>query len=206
MAEPMHRQGHVEQSDSGAMTRSDYQAEKRRARNNERQAQFEAEYEQQQDEAAQRATVGTKATAGHMEDTSSASLRNVHAGSTIVGLMAWSAMFALVGNEINTVQAGKGVSGAAKDVTTPITEGGKIIIGGTVGTAFLLMLSHAGTGGQELATGLALITAVSSMIIWGKPVFGLLSNTFSSKPTTPISTSLNTVPTVGTSATSGAIK
>jgi hypothetical protein len=127
-------------------------------------------------------------------------ISNTKAGMTVAGLMAWSVMFALVGNEITVVKSG---SAAAKAIS-PITEGGKIILGGTLGTAFLLMISHAGSGGQQLATGLALLTAVSSMVVWGKPVFGELSNLFGSKPTTPLTTTtLNTSPTP---ATTGATK
>jgi len=119
-------------------------------------------------------------------------ISNTKAGTTIAGLMAWSVMFALFGNEVNTLES---KSSTTKKVTGPITEGGKIIIGGTIGTAILLMISHAGPGGQQLATGLALVTAVSSMLIWGKPVFGLLEKAFGSTPTAPVSTTLNTSPT-----------
>ena len=119
-------------------------------------------------------------------------ISNTKAGTTIAGLMAWSVMFALFGNEVNTLES---KSSTTKKVTGPITEGGKIIIGGTIGTAILLMISHAGPGGQQLATGLALVTAVSSMLVWGKPVFGLLDKAFGSTPTAPVSTTLNTSPT-----------
>jgi len=119
-------------------------------------------------------------------------ISNTKAGTTIAGLMAWSVMFALFGNEVNTLES---KSSTTNKVTGPITEGGKIIIGGTIGTAILLMISHAGPGGQQLASGLALVTAVSYMLVWGKPVFGLLDKAFGSTPTAPVSTTLNTSPT-----------
>ncbi len=196
MATQTHRGGDA--SGGMQMTRSEYQAEKRQARQHEQQAQFEHEYQMEQDEAAQKATVGTKSSAGHLPDTSNARLSNVHAGFNIAGLMAWAAMFALVGNEVTAAEKG---GPADYLVKAPVVGGAKIIVGGTIGTAALLMISHAGTAGQELATGLALVTAVSSMIIWGKPVFGLLQSAFGAKPTTPLKST-----TVPTTATSGASK
>ena len=150
------------------------------------QSEFKRGYEGGRADARQDAPVRAGGGGGTVK------ISNTRSGTTIAGLMAWSVMFALFGNEVNTLES---KSSTTKKVTGPITEGGKIIIGGTIGTAILLMISHAGPGGQQLATGLALVTAVSSMLIWGKPVFGLLDKAFGSTPTAPVSTTLNTSPT-----------
>ena len=68
-------------------------------------------------------------------------------------------------------------------VTTPKLRPIQIIIGGGVATVALLVISEAGSGGAELAEGLAVITMVSSVLLWGTPVFDYLSKLFGSSPT-----------------------
>jgi hypothetical protein len=175
--------------------KSDVAGWKSEAHGNE--SEFKRGYEGGMADAAEQAPAPVRAGGGG----GTVKISNTKAGMTIAGLMAWSVMFALVGNEITVTKTGS----ATAKITSPITEGGKIILGGTLGTAFLLMISHAGSGGQQLATGLALLTAVSSMVVWGKPVFSEMSNLFgTTKPTAPLTTTtLNTSPTP---ATTGATK
>lgn len=123
---------------------------------------------------------------------------NRNGGRTIFGLIAFATVFSLVGNEIKTVTAAPTTTGA---VTGFVTEGGKIIIGGTLATAFLLLISHAGEGGQELAVGLSLVTAVSSMLVFGAPVWDLISKTLGSKPTVPLATTTTPTATTATPST-----
>jgi hypothetical protein len=176
-----------EEESWGRMTKSEMAEAKAEARANSDRDR--ANYEAGQSDATSSSPVRAGGGGGTVK------ISNTKAGMTIAGLMAWSVMFALVGNEITVVKSGS----ATAKITSPITEGGKIILGGTLGTAFLLMISHAGSGGQQLATGLALLTAVSSMIVWGKPVFGEMSNLFSTKPTAPLTTTTpNTSPTPAT--------
>jgi hypothetical protein len=120
---------------------------------------------------------------------SSSSSRTVQSapGRMIVGLMFFGVTFALVSNEI-----------APKTSSSPVnevTEGGKIIIGGIAATVALVLLSHAGEQGAQFATGLALITAVTSVLVKGGPVWASLSKVVGTKPIVPTTA---TTPTTGT--------
>lgn len=76
----------------------------------------------------------------------------------------------------------------------------QIIIGGGVATVALLVISEAGSAGAELAEGLAVITMVSSVLLWGTPVFDFASTLFGSKATGPTGTTTPTTPTTTSSA------
>ena len=110
----------------------------------------------------------------------------------VVGLMFFATSFALIGNEIED-KAG-----------SPITSGSKIILGGVTATALLTLVSHGGETGRQFAVGIALVTAATSLLVFGgtpsKPggVWKLLANQFSSTPTKPTSTTAATKPTTGT--------
>jgi hypothetical protein len=107
----------------------------------------------------------------------------------IVGLMGFAVAFSLVGNEI------KVLNGTAAKGTGFVTEGGKIILGGAFATAILTLISHAGDGGRELATGLALVTLATSALVYGGPVWSALGKVFSNPTPAP------TVPTGSTATT-----
>jgi hypothetical protein len=78
-------------------------------------------------------------------------------------------------------------------VVRPIT----IMIGGGVATIILLVISHAGEPGAELATGLAVVTMVSSVLVFGKPVWDLIGS-LTSGGTTPTASTTASTPTKGT--------
>lgn len=105
-------------------------------------------------------------------------------GRIIFGLMTFTVIFSLVGEEISTGQGNK-----------PTVNPFIIIFGGTVATSLLTLISHAGEGGENFATGLALIAFLSSSLVYGKPVWDAANKAFGSTPTTPIAAS---TPTTGT--------
>ena len=97
---------------------------------------------------------------------------------TIVGLMAFTTVFALVATEIDALTGQK-----------PATNGVRIIIGGGVATIILLMLGEAGDAGAQLAEGLALVTTVAAVLVKGKPVWDFSSKLFGTQPTQPTGSS-----------------
>ncbi len=106
--------------------------------------------------------------------------------------MFFAVAFSLVGNEIKISQ------GTSKSSTNGVSEGGKILIGGVAATVVLTMLSHAGEAGAEFATGLALITTVTSVLVFGGPVWLSLSKAVGTKSLTPTTPTAATKPTTGT--------
>ena len=112
----------------------------------------------------------------------------------IVGLIVFAGLFAIIGNELRLAQ-GKTKQGAGGFVTEPA----RIFVGVTAGGTLLLLLSRAGKPGEELASGLAVLTFASSALVFGGPVWSWLAGLFSSAPggrsTGPTS------PTMATSST-----
>jgi hypothetical protein len=136
---------------------------------------------------------------------------------TVVGLIGFAVLFSLVGNEIQIAQAsapGPGQSGygvVAPGVTvTPegqpvggkfangLDKGAVIIIGGFVAAALLTALSGAGDAGRRFSVGLATVTAVTSALVYGGPVWQALGNVVGGKATTPTGATGATTPTSGT--------
>lgn len=107
-------------------------------------------------------------------------------GRIIFGLMTFTVVFSLVGEEISTGQGNK-----------PTVNPFLIIFGGTVATSLLTLISHAGEGGEDFATGLALIAFLSSSLVYGKPVWDALNKSFGSTPTKPIASTTPSTPTTG---------
>lgn len=131
---------------------------------------------------------------------SSSTSRPTNVGSrSIVGLMFFAVAFALVGNEI---KISNGNAGAVTKQVGLVTEGSRIVLGGVFATTFLVLISHAGSGGQQLATGLALVTTATSLLVYGGPVWSAAGAIFgTTKGTTP---SAGTSATAATSPTSAA--
>lgn len=94
-------------------------------------------------------------------------------GGTIVALMFFGGLFALFGDASK-----KGVS-----IPNEIEAGAKIVVGGVVATSLLLLLSHAGEGGREAAVGLALVTFLTTTLVYGGPAWNALTGYFGSQPT-----------------------
>lgn len=119
---------------------------------------------------------------------------------TIVALMGITVLFALIGNEVKNLE-GTPSEGNATVAGTVVTSGGKILIGGTVATALLALLTHAGNGGRQFAVGLALVSMTTATLVYGGPVWDALNKTFGSTPTTPVGTaSSGTKPTTPVAA------
>ncbi len=79
----------------------------------------------------------------------------------IVTFMLFSAVFALIGHTASQKKSSVG------DVT--------IIIGATIGAALLTLLAQGGPQAEKYAEGLAGITLVSSVLINGVSVFGVVN-------------------------------
>jgi hypothetical protein len=112
---------------------------------------------------------------------------------TIVGLMFFATTFSLVGNEIKVVNAKNGQPSSGI-----VTEGSRIILGGVFATALLTLLSHAGDNGRQFAVGLALVTTVSSLLVFGAPVWDAANKLFGSTPTGATAATAATKPTKAT--------
>lgn len=102
-------------------------------------------------------------------DTIKSQTTDTAAGRLIFGLMFFTVLFALVSDEI-------GAAGGTNP--TPKVPAIKIIIGGTVATSLLTLLSHAGDAGEKFATGLALIAFASGTLVYGKPVWDAANKAF----------------------------
>ena len=105
---------------------------------------------------------------------------------TIVTLMFFASGVALIENEVNPAKGAK-------------VGGTKIILGFTIGTVFLTLLSTAGTTGADFATGLAGVTLASSLLIYGSQLAGTINKLTGTKgtPSTPTG---STTPTTTTGA------
>lgn len=125
--------------------------------------------------------------------TSSSRVFDTESGRLIGGLMFFAVGFSLAGHEIQSLGKGQAKQGGLNGPT--------IIIGGFAATAVLTLVSHAGEGGRQFAVGLALVTTVSSLLVYGGPVWKGLSNLYGSKPTTPTAESSATNPTNPTTGT-----
>jgi formate hydrogenlyase subunit 3/multisubunit Na+/H+ antiporter MnhD subunit len=131
-------------------------------------------------------------------------------GKTIFSLMFFAIGFSLLGNEIKVAKEAKPLvgDGPANPLATGtgavvhgITVSGRIILGGFFATTLLIMLSHAGNPGREWAVGLASVTTVASVFVYGGPVWTEANKLFGSTPTTPLASTSATAPTSTTGAT-----
>lgn len=131
-------------------------------------------------------------------------------GRTIFALMFFAVGFSLLGNEIKVAQAAKPYTGdgpanplatGPSAVAGGITTAGRIILGGFFATTLLIMLSHAGNPGREWAVGLAGVTMVAAVFVYGGPVWSEANKLFGSTPTTPLASTSATAPTGTTTTT-----
>lgn len=90
---------------------------------------------------------------------------------TVAGLMGISVLFALIGNEINTGTNG----GKPKKLANGMDKGATIIIGGFIAAGLLTALTGAGEAGRKFAVGLAGVTAATTVLVYGKPVWDVIS-------------------------------
>ncbi len=139
---------------------------------------------------------------GDSGNRSSSKVLTTEGAPTVVALMGVTVVFALIGNELDilagTTKPGKPGGGNV------ITAGGKIIVGGFVATTLLVLLTHAGEVGRQTALGLALVTMVTTTLVYGGPVWLAMNNAFGSSgstPTTPNAIPSPTAPTGNTSTT-----
>ena len=101
----------------------------------------------------------------------------------VFGYMGVAVVFALIGNEIKVAKHPPDSKNPLQS-TSVLTDSGTIIFGGFTAAAALTLLSHAGDGGRQLAVGLAAVTMLSSVLVYGGPVWKALGAlTGQSKPT-----------------------
>ena len=92
--------------------------------------------------------------------------------------MAFAGIFALVGTTQRSL---------AKASPPAPNQDVKIILGTTLGTVLLFLLSEAGDGAASFAVGLAGITLISSVLINGTGVFNAINKaTPLTKPVAPV--------------------
>jgi hypothetical protein len=111
--------------------------------------------------------------------------------------MAFTVIFALIGNEIKTLGADAGQPKESDPTVAGdvLTAGGRIILGGMVATSLLVLLTHAGNAGRQFAVGLAAVAMASSTLVYGGPVWSAMGTTFGSQPTGGTSSTTPTAPT-----------
>ena len=98
--------------------------------------------------------------------------------------MGVAVVFALIGNEIKIAKHPPDPKNPAGPAASVLTESGTIIFGGFTAAAALTLLSHAGEGGRQFAVGLAAVTMLTSVLVYGGPVWKALgAATGQSKPT-----------------------
>jgi len=93
---------------------------------------------------------------------------------SIVGFMGIAVIFAVIGNEIQHPKPA-GASKTGNVAGSAFTRDTTIILGGFTGAAVLSIVAKAGDAGQQFAVGLAAVTMVSSMIVYGAPVWKAVS-------------------------------
>jgi hypothetical protein len=117
---------------------------------------------------------------------------------TVAGLMAFAVLFSLAGNEIDILTGNKpnpyGLGAYDRGVV--------IILGGFTGAALLVALTGAGESGRKFGVGLAGVTAASSLLVYGGPVWRALSTVVGGKPTGATKATGATKPTAPTRGTS----
>lgn len=123
--------------------------------------------------------------------------QSITAPPKIVGAMAVAMVFGVIGGER------KALAGGSTNVASTIESPVKVILGGTIATAILVGISEMGEPGAQLGTGLAVVVLVVSLLVNGAPVWSLISDVVSSKPTTPTTTT-PTTPTTKTTQPTGA--
>lgn len=106
---------------------------------------------------------------------------------SIAGLMGVAVVFSLVGNEIKAAgQKGSSTGGE-------ITVAGKIILGGFLATGLLVLVSEAGDPGRQLGIGLATVTVLTSLLVYGGPVWDKLNALFGGHTTGATGSTATTV-------------
>lgn len=117
---------------------------------------------------------------------------------TVAGLMGFTVLFSLIGNEVNVAQGN-----ASNKLSNGLDKGATIIIGGFVAAALLTALTGAGEAGRKFAVGLAGVTLATSALVYGGPVWRAIAAIVSdagasTNPTGGTKPTGNTAPTHGT--------
>jgi hypothetical protein len=115
---------------------------------------------------------------------------------TVAGLMGFTVLFALLGNEVQIAQGNK----PAK-LTNGLDKGATIIIAGFIAAGILTATSGAGEAGRRFSVGLATVSAVTAALVYGGPVWTAVSTIVGGKPTTPTGGTTATTATKGTATT-----
>lgn len=112
---------------------------------------------------------------------------------TVAGLMATAVLFSLIGNEIQVAK------GASNDkLSSGLSKAATIIVGGFIAGGLLIGVSGAGEAGRRFSVGLATVVAVTSLLVYGKPVWDGINTIVSGTPTKPTGATGATTPTQGT--------
>ena len=100
---------------------------------------------------------------------------NTDPRQAIVGLMVFSAAFALVGHTAKSTSNPNAKQSNVSD--------SRILLGMGIGTVLLIGISEAGPGPASFAKGLAVVTLISSILFNGTEVFGVISKITGTKTT-----------------------
>lgn len=104
--------------------------------------------------------------------------------SKILGLMALTAVFGVIGAEIRNAKTTKGRS-TSDIVGVALSSPFLVIAGATIATVILVALADfGGDAGETLGVGLAGVTLIGTMLIQGGPVFDAVNGLFAKTKTT----------------------
>jgi len=106
----------------------------------------------------------------------------------IVGMMFGAVAITLVGHE---------ASGKTK------VDGARVLLGGTIGTAILVLMTNFDEAAGEFAQGLATISLISAGLINGGPLFSSITKLTASTPSTPSAAATPSTPTAAPAAAKG---
>jgi hypothetical protein len=87
----------------------------------------------------------------------------------IFGFMGFAVVFSVIGAEVRTIDSGAASASSILD-KPPV-----IFLGGAIAAALLVLLADTGEAGEQLGTGLALITLITSTLVNGAPVWNAIT-------------------------------
>ncbi len=87
---------------------------------------------------------------------------------SVVTFMGMTVIVSIIGAEVGVA---RGTLAGGNFISKPV----EIIIGGTVATIVLSLIAKAGEPGQQFAVGLALVTFISALLVYGPSLAGVVA-------------------------------
>ena len=108
-------------------------------------------------------------------------ISKVDAGSRIIGMMAATTAFGVIGAEIRNAKTPR--TAPADKIGLALADPFLIVLGGTIATAILVGFAEfGGEVGQKVGTGLAGLALLTTVLVSGGPVWIAIGNVFTAGP------------------------